>query len=112
MPQDRNTYGWVEVVVLWIVVVFFAVLLLFGLLIGKSTIVWGHSFYPEICCSGQDCDVLESNRVESVPGGYLIDGLLYVAERDAKNSPDGRYHGCFPGNKSSVRCFWRPPMSM
>lgn len=72
----------------------------------------GHSFYPWECCHDRDCEAISSSRVEGVPGGYLIDGLHYVAERDARNSPDGQYHACFPKASTNPRCFWRPPRSV
>lgn len=112
MRRD-NTYPWVRDALT--VIAGFAVAALVGILIlviGTSTVVLPHSFYPHECCHDKDCEALTANRIESVAGGYLIDGLLYVPERDARSSPDGRYHGCFPGNKTTVRCFWRPPMSM
>lgn len=63
---------------------------------------------PVECCSGHDCDVIASSRVSPAAGGFLVDGKFFVAARDARQSPDGVYHGCFP-TKQTIGCFWAPP---
>lgn len=109
---DDNTYPWVKDVLT--VIAGFAVAALIGggiLIIGTSTVVLPHSFYETACCSGNDCTPIASYRVDQVGGGYLIDGLHFVPESQARNSPDGMYHACFP-SKDKLRCLYRPPMSM
>lgn len=69
----------------------------------------GHSFYDPACCSDRDCAPLAPLRVSAAPGGYLIDGVHFVAEKDARPSPDKDYHGCFPvPTPWQLRCFWAP----
>lgn len=67
--------------------------------------------YPMACCHNFDCAPLDANRVKEIEGGYLIDGKHFVAQKDAKDSPDGIYHACFPSLGQAPRCFWHPPNS-
>ena len=68
-----------------------------------------HSFYPQVCCSDADCDVLASSRVQITPAGYVIDGRETIPFPAAKWSPDEHYHGCFPkAMMGKVGCFWAP----
>lgn len=84
-----------------------------GWLIASGVIVLAHSFYPHECCHDKDCTSIASYRVDHVSGGYLVDGLHFVPEAQARNSPDGQFHACFPvAKKELLRCFFRPPMSM
>ena len=65
-----------------------------------STPAFGHSFYELECCSERDCwpagkdaDAKEPEpRV--TPRGYVLHDGTVVAFRDARPSPDGRYHVC------------------
>lgn len=66
--------------------------------------------YPVDCCSGHDCDLIAASRVQSIGGGYLIDGAHYVPAGQVRRSPDGEFHACFP-TKDKLRCFWAPPPS-
>lgn len=69
-----------------------------------------HDFYPSYCCSGDehtgDCAPLARSRVEEVQGGWYVDGSFFVSRADARDSPDGQYHACFPYGQ--LRCFFRP----
>ena len=104
-PSTSPWFDWTVVIVLWV----FGFSLIY-FVISKAL---SHEWYPIDCCSGRDCSSIPSYRVDRVSGGYLIDGIHFVAERDARNSPDGQFHACFPVNaKSWLRCFFRPPMSM
>lgn len=71
----------------------------------------GHSFYPNECCSGRDCDAISKSRVSIVEGGYLLDNAYFIPELEARKSLDGRYHACFP-NPQKLRCFFAPVQSM
>ena len=72
----------------------------------------GHSFYSHECCHDRDCGPIAASRVIVSGGGYLIDGHHWVPEKDAKDSPDGEFHACFPlPAKDKLRCFYRPPGS-
>lgn len=64
--------------------------------------------YPIECCSGHDCEVLDSKRVHTTAGGWLVDDKFFVAYAMARKSPDGEFHGCFP-TKQAIGCFWAPP---
>lgn len=77
-----------------------------------AVLAQAHGFYPHECCHDRDCAPIASYRVDHVTGGYLVDGLHYVPEAQARNSPDGRYHACYPVMQGKPRCFFRPPMSM
>ncbi len=72
-----------------------------------------HSFYPVDCCSNRDCSPLDPARISPAPGGYRVDGDHFVAEKDARPSPDKHYHGCFPiATPWQLKCFWAPKPSM
>lgn len=64
--------------------------------------------YPIECCSNADCAELPSSRVKNVSTGYLIDGKHLVPFKDARQSPDGLFHACFP-TPDNLRCFFAPP---
>ena len=70
----------------------------------------GHSFYDPYCCSGQDCEPIDDKRVKLVEGGYLLDDAHFIAEKDARQAPDGNYHACFWPNPETLRCFYRPSL--
>lgn len=69
--------------------------------------VEAHEWYPPGCCSGTDCAPLERGRVEHIPTGFLVDHTFFVPRSEAKDSMDGRYHGCFP-TPTNLRCFFAP----
>jgi hypothetical protein len=73
---------------------------------------WAHDWYPKHCCSGRDCAPLAFERVKVTPEGYVIDGVFFVAHSKALWSPDEWFHGCFPGNKKVLGCFWAPRPAM
>lgn len=59
-----------------------------------------HDWYPHECCSNRDCwpmgadaDAREPEPA-IVPGGYRTRDGVFVAERDARPSRDGRFHIC------------------
>ena len=70
-----------------------------------------HSWYPQLCCSEQDCHELMEERGETVieePSGFkLWDGRIITRET-AQLSPDARFHLCERKDKSII-CFFAPP---
>ena len=69
-----------------------------------------HSWYPISCCSERDCRPLTEARGESVlesPEGWgLWDGRA-IPRREAKASPDGKFHLCENPAKR-ILCFFAP----
>lgn len=67
-----------------------------------------HSWYPYDCCSDRDCwpmgedaDAKEPDP-KIVPGGYLTHDGIFVAEKDARPSRDGRFHVCRQGGRAGA----------
>lgn len=65
-----------------------------------------HSFYPWECCSDQDCwpmgedaDAKEPEPRAGPFGWILADGAV-VPYREARPSPDGRFHVCRRGGRA------------
>jgi len=80
-----------------------------GLLLLAATPLHAHSWYPEECCSGTDCSEMAQSRVKVTPEGYLLDNRQTIPFKDAQNSPDEHYHGCFPATmQGKANCFWAP----
>lgn len=67
-----------------------------------------HSWYPIECCSGDDCAEIAASRVRVTARGYVIDGKHVVPYGEVRQSPDGRFHACFP-TADWLRCFFAPP---
>jgi hypothetical protein len=75
-----------------------------------------HSWYPTSCCSGIDCEPIDSDFVVERWDGWHIDycsvtrpGLCisgFVKRGTEKVSQDGGYHACF--NASRIICFFVP----
>lgn len=76
--------------------------------------------YPLECCSGEDCRETGPNTEPDpimVPTGWqLVDGTV-IAFAEARPSPDGRFHTCRRGGKTTgavIRpegrkvCLWVP----
>lgn len=78
--------------------------------VALAGVALSHDFYPIDCCSNRDCEPLSGSRVRVLAWGYVVDGRFTVPSHEARRSPDGRYHGCFP-KSGELRCFWAPPMS-
>lgn len=68
-----------------------------------------HSFYPTECCSGFDCEPINSDRVRETRSGYVVDEWHFVPHGKELKSIDGRYHACFPKAANSLRCLFVPP---
>lgn len=67
--------------------------------------------YDPVCCNETDCGPLDASRIKEVENDFLIDGKWTVRRADAKLSPDGIYHACFPWKDRGPNCFWYPPSS-
>lgn len=83
---------------------------------GALCVALAHSWYPIECCSEKDCFPVPVERVKTAPGGWVLEDGTFIAFRDARPSPDGRYHLCryndgagalitVPGKPT---CFWAP----
>lgn len=64
--------------------------------------------YPWECCHDHDCAEIVDSRVRTSPTGYVIDGRFIVPQSQVRQSPDGKYHACFP-NPDRLQCFFAPP---
>lgn len=63
--------------------------------------------YPPECCGNNDCEMIHgASRIRTVDDGFLIDGHYYIAQRDTRLSPDGRWHVCIFNGK--LYCVFRP----
>lgn len=63
--------------------------------------------YPWECCHDHDCAEIADSRVRTSPAGYVIDGKFTVPQSQVRQSPDGKYHACFP-NPERLQCFFAP----
>ena len=77
--------------------------------------------YPASCCSGVDCAQIEPSTVKETSGGYVVTVapgshpmwrsdrpaplVVRIPYRDAKPSPDGRWHICLNG-AGDLLCFF------
>lgn len=91
-----------------------AVVLLILLVAVALTQAFGHEAetgwtYPPECCGNNDCEMIhDASRIRAVDNGFLIDGHYYIAQRDTRVSPDGRWHVCIFNGK--LYCVFRPDM--
>jgi hypothetical protein len=77
-----------------------------------------HSWYPQSCCSGQDCEPIPIDGIVDTGNGYHVTYLSprfgpideFVPRDKARHSEDGGFHGCWRVNKISPRtiCFFAP----
>lgn len=75
----------------------------------------GHSFYDPACCSDRDCGPLPDGIVTGTKDGWHIatnNMTLPYNSPKVRNSPDGKFHGCFlNGNpKTALICLYVPGM--
>ena len=77
--------------------------------------------YPIECCSGHDCAEIDAGTVTETVDGYVVTVLpgghpmwrqdrarpltLRIAHRDARQSPDGRWHLCIDAS-GRLLCFY------
>lgn len=60
------------------------------------------------CCNGHDCSPIAAERVETVPGGYMVDKTHFVPGNEVIPSKDGEYHACFWPGPNDLRCLLVP----
>lgn len=70
--------------------------------------------YPFECCSGIDCRMVSSERIEESTDGYVIDTtgeVIPYNDKRIRNSPDGMYHWCSREGKDTTPtlCLFVPP---
>lgn len=77
--------------------------------------------YPASCCSGVDCAEVSPRAVQETPAGYVVTVapgshpmwradrpaplVVRIPYREAKPSPDGRWHICLNG-AGDLLCFF------
>lgn len=77
-----------------------------------------HSWYPQSCCSDQDCEAIPIDGIVETNNGYRVTYLSprfgaideYIPRNTVRLSEDGSFHGCWRKDKSSPRriCFFAP----
>jgi len=83
-----------------------------------------HEWYDPVCCNENDCQAIPTSAVQVTPRGYVV--MLYPHEhvglkgqsgvkswlvpfKDAKPSPDGKFHACIlPWSTETMRCLYAP----
>jgi len=106
MTQSQRE--WHAVIVLWAVGVLVLLIIVWGIgeaMAHDAAMGWS---YPWECCHDHDCTEISADRVHTSPSGYVIDGHIVVPQSEVRQSPDGRYHACFP-KPDKLRCFFAPP---
>ena len=58
-----------------------------------------HSWYPQECCSGNDCKPVPCGDILPIEGGYMWNGLTFL-NKIVKSSPDGLCHVCHLGERT------------
>jgi len=61
------------------------------------------------CCDERDIEELSPDRVRAVPGGYLVDDLLFVPNAKTRPSEDGRWWVAWRVWGRDPRCFFFAP---
>ena len=104
--EDERDTRWFPLIALLVIIVVFSCIVLFDVTGAKS-----HEWYPPECCSDKDCRELREWEVTEVPGGYQVvsdnsSAIFTIPYKDAKLSPDGRFHKC--EGRSIILCFYAP----
>ena len=60
------------------------------------------------CCNGSDCSPIAPERVEQVPGGYMVDKKHFVPSNEVIPAKDGEYHACFWPGPDKLNCLLVP----
>ena len=61
-----------------------------------------------LCCNGTDCAPIAAERVDQVPGGYMVDKKHFVPGDQVIPSKDGEYHACFWPPPDKLNCLLVP----
>lgn len=99
---------WHAAIALWAVGVMVMLIIVWGIseaLAHDAAMGWS---YPWECCHDRDCAEIAADRVHTSPAGYVVDGRFVIPQSQVRQSPDGRYHACFP-NPDKLLCFFAPP---
>lgn len=81
-----------------------------------------HDWYPQSCCSGQDCYPMSWDEIDVTPDGYVVKStgelIPFGLERLTPPEGGGMFHRCsLSGNRANKTigmsygqpCFWAPP---
>lgn len=66
--------------------------------------------YERLCCHSQDCapaDVFEREGTMWVRNS-MGEAPFPTDQSKYRSSPDGKYHACFYGNRTELRCLYVP----
>lgn len=61
-----------------------------------------HDWYPQDCCSGEDCHPVPCEEIRMDDFGYYWKGIHFTWAMDRGPSPDGGCHVCITGEHSST----------
>lgn len=84
-----------------------------ALLVSAADVLSAHSWYPEDCCSGEDCAPVMSIR-QAPEGRYVTSKhgtVLVPAALKPRRSEDGDFHVCMTTNEAGLKllqCFFEP----
>lgn len=79
------------------------VALAIGAYCGLATIgALAHSWYPTECCSDKDCAPVAESEIKDGGSTFIYKGI-HFPKRDAKVSPDDKYHVCY---RNGLQCTW------
>jgi hypothetical protein len=77
-----------------------------------------HSWYPNSCCSGMDCEPIPTSSVSQTARGFHVlynsprFGMIdeYIPMSTVRGSKDGNFHGCWRMKPMAPRniCFFAP----
>ena len=89
-------------------------------------LAYGHSWYDSSCCSGNDCAMIETDKVTATDKGWWvhleqkdhplappegIDQIIYYGEYKIRTSKDENFHLCLsPSVPGNIYCLYVPPM--
>lgn len=100
----------------WMIALILIVVLAIACLgIVLTRLAQAHEWYPQSCCSGQDCEELPVENLIETNKGWQINHCSatrpicisgFVEHGKEKISQDGSYHLCF--NSSRIICFFAP----
>jgi hypothetical protein len=89
-------------------------MMVLALLTVANLAVPAHDWYPQACCSGQDCQQVADDSVEPTAGGWHVkDTGEVIPYSRTQTSPDGHVHRCWAHvvrvPMSRTICLFVPP---
>ena len=87
-----------------------------ALALGLAPSITAHSWYPEECCSGQDCAPADAVYTDTRGRLIVVVGqrrVLVPPGTVARLSPDNRTHVCLvddPYGEALIRCLFAPAL--